>query len=140
MPSKLVLFSILAFCCFTLAFAQEPHEYRRVYLSGKDAAHPVTWDFKVSDGRKAEQWSNIPVPSNWELQGYGTYNYGHDHSREDRQLGKEVGYYKHPFEVPASWQEKTINIVFAGSMTDTEVKINGQLAGEIHQGAFYEFS
>jgi beta-galactosidase/beta-glucuronidase len=29
--------------------------------------------------------------------------------------------------------------VFEGSMTDTEVKINGKAAGEKHQGAFYEF-
>jgi len=32
-----------------------------------------------------------------------------------------------------------VNIVFEGSMTDTEVKINGKLAGDIHQGAFYRF-
>ncbi len=32
-----------------------------------------------------------------------------------------------------------VNIVFDGSMTDTEVKINGKSAGAIHQGAFYRF-
>ena len=32
-----------------------------------------------------------------------------------------------------------MNIVFDGSMTDTEVKINGKSAGEIHRGAFYRF-
>ena len=30
-------------------------------------------------------------------------------------------------------------IVFEGSMTDTELKINGKSAGPIHQGAFYRF-
>ncbi|MCJ7623232.1 MAG: hypothetical protein MUO76_06995, partial [Anaerolineaceae bacterium] len=30
-------------------------------------------------------------------------------------------------------------MVFEGSMTDTEVKINGKSAGDIHQGAFYRF-
>jgi beta-galactosidase/beta-glucuronidase len=29
--------------------------------------------------------------------------------------------------------------VFEGSMTDTEVKINGKIAGAVHQGAFYRF-
>jgi hypothetical protein len=35
--------------------------------------------------------------------------------------------YKHVFNVPASWKNKEVNIVFEGSMTDTEVKINGKL-------------
>src|SRR5690606_12826462 len=37
------------------------------------------------------------------------------------------------------WKGKEIFIVFEGSMTDTEVKINGKPAGEIHQGSFYRF-
>ena len=32
-----------------------------------------------------------------------------------------------------------VNIVFDGSMTDTEVKVNGRSAGPVHQGAFYRF-
>ena len=47
--------------------------------------------------------------------------------------------YKYSFKVPAAWKGKQVNIVFDGSMTDTEVKINGQSAGAIHQGAFYRF-
>jgi len=117
----------------------QQYQYQRVYLSGKDAASAIKWDFKISDGRKAGEWNQIPVPSNWELHGFGTYNYGHDHSNKGKKLGKEKGFYLHQFEVPAKWKGKSINIVFAGSMTDTEVNINGKLAGPIHQGAFYEF-
>ena len=47
--------------------------------------------------------------------------------------------YKYQFKVPVSWKGKQINIVFDGSMTDTEVKINGKSAGDIHRGAFYRF-
>jgi beta-galactosidase/beta-glucuronidase len=32
-----------------------------------------------------------------------------------------------------------IKIIFEGVMTDAEVKVNGQSAGELHQGAFYAF-
>ncbi len=110
-----------------------------VYLSGTDAANTIDWDFYCTEGRNSGEWTKIAVPSNWELQGFGTYNYGHDWSNKDRTVGKEHGLYKHGFEVPASWKGKTVNIVFDGSMTDTEVKINGKLAGEIHQGAFYRF-
>jgi len=110
-----------------------------VYLSGTDADNTVEWDFFCTDGRNSGEWTTIPVPSNWELQGFGTYNYGHDWRNDDIKLGKEHGLYKHEFNVPDEWKGKTVNIVFDGSMTDTEVKINGKLAGPIHQGAFYRF-
>ncbi len=109
------------------------------YLSGKGRLDHVEWDFYCSDGRKSGEWTKIQVPSNWELHGFGTYNYGHDHKNDNIKYGKEFGLYRHEFEVPREWEGKNINIVFEGSMTDTEVKINGQLAGEIHQGAFYRF-
>lgn len=109
------------------------------YLSGKDAASTVEWDFFCTDGRKSGEWTKIPVPSNWELQGFGTYNYGHDWKDENRKLGKEQGLYRHEFEVPASWKGKVIYIVFDGAMTDTKVKVNGKQAGEMHQGGFNRF-
>ena len=110
-----------------------------VFLSGTDAGNTVNWDFYCTDGRNSGQWSTIPVPSNWELQGFGTYNYGHDWRNENLKLGLEHGLYKYKFDVPKTWKGKTVNIVFDGSMTDTKVKINGRSAGEIHQGAFYRF-
>lgn len=110
-----------------------------VYLSGTDADNTVEWDFFCTDGRNSGEWTKIAVPSNWELQGFGTYNYGHDWANENIKLGKEHGLYKHEFEVPRSWKGKTINIVFEGSMTDTKVKVNGKSAGEMHQGGFYRF-
>jgi hypothetical protein len=127
----------LIFCAITaFSFSQQTET---VFLSGTDAANTVDWKFYCTDGRNSGEWSTIPVPSNWELQGFGTYNYGHDWRDENKKLGKEHGLYKHEFDVPRDWKGKTVNIVFDGSMTDTEVKINGKLAGEIHQGAFYRF-
>ncbi|HEY4147606.1 MAG TPA: glycoside hydrolase family 2 TIM barrel-domain containing protein, partial [Chitinophagaceae bacterium] len=106
------------------------------YLSGTDKDHTVNWQFFCTAGRNSGQWTSIPVPSNWELQGFGKYNYGLD---KDSLRGKEKGLYKYEFAVPAAWKDKQVNIVFEGSMTDTEVKINGRSAGPIHQGAFYRF-
>jgi hypothetical protein len=54
-------------------------------------------------------------------------------------VANERGFYKYKFRVRQQWKNKKIFIVFEGSMTDTEVKINGTLAGPIHQGAFYQF-
>ena len=100
-----------------------------VYLSGTDASNTVKWDFFCTDGQNSGRWTKIPVPSNWELQGFGTYNYGHDWKNKDLKLGNEHGLYKHKFDVPANWKGKTIHIVFDGSMTDTFVKINGKPCG-----------
>ncbi|MES2276202.1 MAG: glycoside hydrolase family 2 TIM barrel-domain containing protein [Bacteroidota bacterium] len=104
------------------------------YLSGTDKDHTVTWDFLVNTGMKSGVWSKIQVPSNWEQQGFGTYNYF-----KDTQNPNEQGQYRHHFSVPAAAAGKNTFIVFEASMTDTEVKINGQSAGPIHQGGFYRF-
>ena len=104
------------------------------YLSGTGKDNTVNWKFQCTKGRDSGRWTTIPVPSNWEFQGFGNYTYGFE--KEDKD---EAGLYQHTFTVPVAWKDRHIFIVFDGSMTDTEVKINGQLAGPIHQGAFYRF-
>lgn len=132
-PSKKLIVLFL----FLLSWNSHAQETVVKYLSGTDSDHTVEWDFYCTDGRKSGEWSTIPVPSNWEQFGFGTYNYGH---AKDEERGKEEGLYKHEFDVPGDWKGKQVDIVFEGSMTDTEVKVNGQLAGEVHQGSFYRFS
>lgn len=105
-------------------------------LSGTGADQTVDWEFYCTDGMNSVKWTTIPVPSNWELEGFGKYNYGND---KDTVRGTEQGLYKYNFSVPADWKGKQVNIVFDGSMTDTEVKINGKSAGAVHQGSFYQF-
>ena len=108
------------------------------YLSGTGKDQMVEWEFFCSDGRNSGKWTTIGVPSCWEQQGFGHYNYGFD-ARENKEIHDEYGLYKHSFSVPHDWKSKEVKIVFEGVMTDAEVKINGKSAGEIHQGAFYEF-
>lgn len=109
-------------------------ETRVMYLSGADKDNPVQWEFYCTEGRQSDEWTTIPVPSNWELQGFGTFNYGHD-----KEKGSEQGKYRYRFEVSNEWAGKVINIVFEGAMTDTDVWINGVSAGPRHQGGFYRF-
>jgi len=122
---------LFASLLFLTSYAQETES---LYLSGKGSDQTVMWDFFCTAGRKSGEWTKIPVPSNWEFEGFGQFTYGHDQERLN-----ETGIYRHQFTVPETWKGKTIHIVFEGAMTDTEVKINGRSAGEMHQGGFYCF-
>jgi hypothetical protein len=103
------------------------------YLSGTDKDHTKLWDFYCTGGRNSGKWTKIAVPSNWELQGFGEYNYGHDKVKSNEQ-----GLYKYQFAAQ-NWLNKRVFIVFEGSMTDTKVMINGKQPGAVHQGSFYRF-
>ncbi len=111
------------------------------YLSGTGSDKTVDWDFFCTGGRQSGYWTKIAVPSCWEQQGFGNYNYGRDYRTNGRNFRfyDEKGMYKHSFTVPASFKNKKVFLVFEGSMTDTEVKVNGKPAGAVHQGAFYRF-
>ncbi len=105
------------------------------YLSGRGPKDAVPWEFSVTKGRRAGEQTTIPVPSNWEQHGFGTYNYG------ESPVGKadEHGIYKTRFTVPDSWKDRRIRVVFDGVMTDAAVTVNGKSAGPVHQGGFYRF-
>jgi len=103
------------------------------YLSGHGPKDAVPWDFTIQGGRRSGEATTIPVPSNWEFQGFGNYTYGYS------SQPAEVGFYRHKFTVPDNWAGRRINIVFNGVMTDASVKVNGQIVGPTHIGAFYQF-
>lgn len=111
-----------------------------VYLSGTELGDTKTWDFYCSDGMNSRKWSKIEVPSQWELQGFGEYSYGRWYTIKGAKPPTETGIYRTAFQVPANWRGKQVRIVFEGVMTDTEVFVNGILAGEMHQGGFNRFS
>lgn len=132
-PKFKLIFSFL----ITIATGVLAQDTKVQYLSGTGADYTVKWDFFCSAGMNSNKWTKIEVPSCWEQQGFGSYNYGHD-KFEDRL--DEFGKYRYKFKIPQAWNNKLINIVFEGVMTDAEVRINGKIAGPIHQGAFYQFS
>ncbi|MBE3071669.1 MAG: glycoside hydrolase family 2 [Acidobacteria bacterium] len=109
------------------------------FLSGRGPEDAVRWEFLCTAGRGSRTWTTVPVPSCWELHGFGTYNYGNEINADATAVGHEQGLYRHTFVVPDSWRDRQVRIVFDGSMTDTSVWVNGQQAGETHQGAFYRF-
>lgn len=124
--------------CFSIpAIAQKTKIH---FLSGTDKDNTINWDFKVNGGRNSGEWKTIAVPSNWEMQGFGTYHYWTDWQKDKNMAPDSEGLYRTQFNIPQDWQQQEIRIVFGGVMTDTEVKINGQVVGPVHRGGFYQFS
>jgi hypothetical protein len=109
------------------------------YLSGNGKDDAVPWEFYCTAGRRSGAWAKIPVPSNWELQGFGAYNFGRPYDEKKNPVAREQGNYRLRFNVPAGWKGKVVRIVFDGVMTDAEVLVNGKSAGPTHQGSFYRF-
>ncbi len=140
MRNVTTLLSTLALA--TTLTAQTLPQTERQYLSGHGCDDTVEWDFFCTDGRNSGKWTKIGVPSCWELQGFGTYQYGISFYGKafPEGIAGEKGMYKYEFEVPEEFRGKQVSLVFEASMTDTEVKVNGRKAGSKHQGAFYRFS
>ena len=140
---KIIRGAVLAYAaCFTLhASAQTGIDTERKYLSGRGCDDMVQWDFMCTDGRNSGQWTKIGVPSCWELQGFGTYQYGMRFYGKPRPEGiaNETGKYKYEFQLPKEWEGRQILLCFEASMTDTYCEINGRKAGTKHKGGFTPF-
>lgn len=130
---------ILALLC-ALPFVCGARQTEQIYITGKGLGDTQPWQFYCSGGMNSGVWSTIQVPSQWELQGFGEYSYGRWYTIRGAKAPDETGIYKRSFNIPSEWEGREVSIVFEGVMTDTEVKINGQNAGPVHQGGFNRFS
>lgn len=86
-----------------------------------------------------DDWPILPVPSNWQMHGYGKPNYTNvaypypvdpPHVPQDNP----VGHYRRTFTLPASWAGRRILLAFDGVDSAFYVWVNGQMAG-YSQGA-----
>jgi beta-galactosidase len=83
-------------------------------------------------------WDTIPVPSNWEMQGFGAPLYAPFHMppslrKKDMPgidpLNNPVGSYRRTFTIPDAWEEREIFIHFGGVCSAFYLWINGQYVG-----------
>ncbi len=91
----------------------------------------------------SSSWSTISVPSNWELQGYGTPIYTNadypmfkdgKYAAEDIKVPyitreNPVGSYLKDFTVPTSWRDQQIILHFGGVTSAFYLWINGEKVG-----------
>ena len=126
--------AVLALCAW-LSAGENLEPTPRTYLSGEDAASAVPWQFFCTTGRNSGVWTTIPVPSQWDMEGFGQLEYGLDHP----QRIPEQGLYRHSFPTPPGSEGRRTFLVFGGVMTDTQATLNGELVGPAHRGGFCEF-
>ena len=90
-------------------------------------------------------WKEIPVPSNWEVQGYGTpfyRNLGYTIKKDFPRVMSEpdpkytafkernpVGSYRRDFDLPADWVGRRIFITFEGVDCAFFIWVNGEKVG-----------
>jgi beta-galactosidase len=116
----------------------------KFHYSGTPSARPVDFhkpDFDVSG------WKEIPVPSNWQMQGYGIPLYTNSEypfaSNPPKVMGEPpahftnfpeskrnpVGSYRRTFTVPAEWKNQPVHLVFQGVDSAFHLWINGEKVG-----------
>ncbi len=82
-----------------------------------------------------EKWDSIPVPSNWELQGYGTTTFLDNtplfelNPPNIPQKMNAVGSYRHEFITPENWKNRRTFIHFGGVRSAMYLWVNGQKVG-----------
>lgn len=102
---KKILISALSLFAAMASMAQSSVYTQRQYLSGRGSDDMVQWDFFCTGGNNSGKWTKIGVPSCWELQGFGNYQYGmkfYGKAFPDG-IADEKGMYKYEFTLPEEW-------------------------------------
>ncbi|MDE6196560.1 MAG: DUF4981 domain-containing protein, partial [Muribaculaceae bacterium] len=107
------------------------------------------WKFKYSanpedrpadfykPGYNTASWGTINVPSNWEMEGYGTpiytnATYVFPANPPKVYIGDNpVGSYKRSFTLPRNWKDRDVILHFAGATSGMYVWVNGKKAGYV---------
>ena len=141
----------------TAALYADKNRFKQPWIDTKSSLHISlngAWNFKLADtpaerpldfmkpGYDFSSWDTIPVPSNWEMQGYDSpiycnVEYPHDNTPPyiKRRPGYEgyaenpVGSYHRTVNVPADWDGKNIFIHFGGIYSAAYVWVNGSEVG-----------
>lgn len=106
----------------------------KFHFSKNPSSRPA--DFYKTD-YNVSSWADIPVPSNWEMEGYGipiytnvTYPFPKNPPYIPHH-DNPVGSYKRNFTIPDSWEGRRVILHFDGSTAGMYVWVNGEKAGYV---------
>jgi len=129
-----------------------PYADRETALAGDRGASPFfrllngVWRFRylptpydVPEGFGQEifndsDWDTLPVPSSWQMHGYGRPNYtnvAYPYPVDPPFVPQDnpTGLYRRSFTIPASWNGRTVFITFEGVNAAFYLWVNGQKVG-----------
>lgn len=132
------------------AYSEDPGQFNIAPIFKRDLINlNGLWDFILVDNPfvdsgnffsptfSQEDWGNIDVPGNWELNGYGYPNYVNMKLDfpEQTKVGdiphdyNPTGRYRRHFELPTNWQTKNVFIYLGGVKSAFKVWVNGEYIG-----------
>ena len=106
-------------------------EWRFTCVSNPSEAPHGFW----KEDYDAHEWSTIPVPSNWQMEGYGVPRYldvGYPFPKDPPRVPRDdnpTGCYRRGFTVPSSWDGRRIFLVFEGVDSAFHLWVNGEKVG-----------
>jgi len=119
--------------------------YHASYYQSLNGTWKFNWVNKPADRPKdfyksdydVSAWKDIPVPSNWELEGYGVPIYvnqpyeftSNPNPPEVPHDYNPVGSYRRSFTIPDLWKERQIFLHFGAVKSAMYVWVNGQKVG-----------
>jgi len=81
-----------------------------------------------------QEWKDIPVPANWEIEGFSRPTF----ENRGRDASDDIGLYRRRMDVPANFAGRRVLWHFDGVYDGAEVFVNGQRAG-YHESGFTAF-
>ena len=102
-------------------------------VKGELPADSAVPDFAAPEAADAD-WKNIPVPANWEIEGFSIPTY----QERTGTLSDDIGLYRRWVDVPASFAGQRVLWHFDGAYNGAEVFVNGQRCG-YHESGFTAF-
>ncbi len=86
-----------------------------------DIDYPENFEaFYNPEYQEGSEWVNLKVPGNWEMAGLSPATYN--------QPDNSSGFYRLWFDVPKSWEGRTVRIEFDGVQNGAEIWLNGKPA------------
>lgn len=116
----------------------------KFHFTGNPSDRPVGFEAESFDDAT---WKEIPIPSNWQMLGYGTplytniiYPFAKNsptvmgeppqfYTNFPASNRNQVGSYRHKFTLPESWKDRKASIVFGGVDSAFYLWINGKKVG-----------
>ena len=109
-------------------------------ISGQWRFHWTATPAEAPEGFEAlsyddTSWATIPVPGNWEVEGYGYpiyTNVNYPHPKNPPYIPHDdnpTGCYRHTFTIPDDWAGRRIILHFESGLAAMHVWLNGQEVG-----------